>query len=148
MKGFKEFVMQGNVIDLAVGVVIGGAFTALVTAFVNFIINPIVAAAGGADSIGLGFHVIGTNDKTFVNIGEVISAVITFLITAAVVYFVFVLPMAKARRMAAIRRGEDPDAEPTSPEDVLLLTEIRDLLQQQNASGTAGGPTGGTQREL
>jgi large conductance mechanosensitive channel len=129
VKGFKDFVMQGNVIDLAVGVVIGGAFTALVTAFVDFIINPIVAAAGGADSIGLGFHVISGNDQTFVNLGAVISAVITFLITAAVVYFVFVLPMTKARRMAAVRRGEDPDAEPAAPEDIVLLSEIRDLLQ-------------------
>lgn len=134
MKGFKEFVMQGNVIDLAVGVVIGGAFTALVTAFVSYIINPIVAAAGGANGIGLGFHVIASNDKTFVDIGSVISAVITFLITAAVVYFVFVLPMAKARRMAMIRRGEDPDAPEDTPEDIALLTEIRDALQNKDAS--------------
>ncbi|WP_152353351.1 large conductance mechanosensitive channel protein MscL [Brachybacterium subflavum] len=134
MKGFKDFVMQGNVIDLAVGVVIGGAFTALVTAFVTYIINPIVAAAGGANGIGLGFHVIASNDKTFVDIGSVISAVITFLITAAVVYFVFVLPMAKARRMAMIRRGEDPDAPEATPEDIALLTEIRDALQNRDAS--------------
>ncbi|MBK0332965.1 large conductance mechanosensitive channel protein MscL [Brachybacterium sp. MASK1Z-5] len=134
MKGFKDFVMQGNVIDLAVGVVIGGAFTALVTAFVSYIINPIVAAAGGANGIGLGFHVIASNDKTFVDIGSVISAVITFLITAAVVYFVFVLPMAKARRMAMIRRGEDPDAPEATPEDIALLTEIRDALQNRDAS--------------
>ncbi|MFE5777032.1 large conductance mechanosensitive channel protein MscL [Brachybacterium sp. NPDC056505] len=134
MKGFKDFVMQGNVIDLAVGVVIGGAFTALVTAFVSYIINPIVAAAGGANGIGLGFHVIASNDKTFVDIGSVISAVITFLITAAVVYFVFVLPMAKARRMAMIRRGEDPDAPEATPEDIALLTEIRDALQNKDSS--------------
>lgn len=134
MKGFKDFVMQGNVIDLAVGVVIGGAFTALVTAFVSYIINPIVAAAGGANGIGLGFHVIASNDKTFVDIGSVISAIITFLITAAVVYFVFVLPMAKARRMAMIRRGEDPDAPEATPEDIALLTEIRDALQNKDSS--------------
>ncbi|MCG7309248.1 large conductance mechanosensitive channel protein MscL [Brachybacterium sp. ACRRE] len=134
MKGFKDFVMQGNVIDLAVGVVIGGAFTALVTAFVTYIINPIVAAAGGADSIGLGYQLISSNENTFINVGEVISAVITFLITAAVVYFVFVLPMAKARRMAMIRRGEDPDAPEATPEDIALLTEIRDALQNRDSS--------------
>jgi large conductance mechanosensitive channel len=82
MKGFKEFIMQGNVIDLAVGVVIGGAFTALVTGFVDYIINPIVAAAGGSGSIGLGHQIIADNDATFINVGALISAIITFLIAA------------------------------------------------------------------
>ncbi|QCR54305.1 large conductance mechanosensitive channel protein MscL [Brachybacterium sp. SGAir0954] len=126
MKGFKDFVMQGNVIDLAVGVVIGGAFTALVTGFVTYIINPIVAAAGGADSIGLGFMVRPGNEATFVNVGALISAIITFLITAAVVYFVFVMPMTKAREFA--NRNKPVEAE-AAPEDIVLLTEIRDALR-------------------
>jgi large conductance mechanosensitive channel len=134
MKGFKEFIMQGNVIDLAVGVVIGGAFTALVTGFVDYIINPIVAAAGGSGSIGLGHQIIADNDATFINVGALISAIITFLITAAVVYFVFVLPMNKAREISKARRGEEEAAEPV-PDDVLLLTEIRDLLKSQEAAG-------------
>ena len=68
MKGFKDFVMQGNVIDLAVGVVIGGAFTALVTAFVDNLINPVVAAAGGADSVeGFGFKIFDNNEAPFIN---------------------------------------------------------------------------------
>ncbi|MEE1649458.1 large conductance mechanosensitive channel protein MscL [Brachybacterium sp. J144] len=132
MKGFKDFVMQGNVIDLAVGVVIGGAFTALVTAFVDNLINPVVAAAGGADSVGgFGVHIFENNEATFVNFGAVISAIITFLITAAVVYFVFVMPMTKAREVANRKRNVDEEVE-AAPEDVVLLSEIRDLLKAQN----------------
>ena len=131
MKGFKDFVMQGNVIDLAVGVVIGGAFTALVTAFVDNLINPVVAAAGGADSVsGFCFQIFENNEATFVNFGAVISAIITFLITAAVVYFVFVVPMTKAREMANRNKDLDEELE-AAPEDVVLLSEIRDLLKAQ-----------------
>ncbi|GAB4096441.1 large conductance mechanosensitive channel protein MscL [Brachybacterium horti] len=126
MKGFKDFVMQGNVIDLAVGVVIGGAFTALVTGFVDYIINPVVAAAGGAGSIGLGYQIIDGNENTFINVGALISAIITFLITAAVVYFVFVLPMTKAREFANRNKPAEVEA---APEDIVLLTEIRDALR-------------------
>lgn len=129
MKGFKDFVMQGNVIDLAVGVVIGGAFTALVTGFVDYIINPVVAAAGGSGSIGLGYQIIGDNPNTFINVGALISAIITFLITAAVVYFVFVMPMTKAREFANRNKEVEPEA---APEDIVLLTEIRDALKANN----------------
>ncbi|UVY83230.1 large conductance mechanosensitive channel protein MscL [Brachybacterium sp. NBEC-018] len=126
MKGFKDFVMQGNVIDLAVGVVIGGAFTALVTGFVDYIINPVVAAAGGSGSIGLGYQIIDGNENTFINVGALISAIITFLITAAVVYFVFVLPINRAREFA--NRNKPAEVE-SAPEDIVLLTEIRDALR-------------------
>jgi large conductance mechanosensitive channel len=131
MKGFKDFVMQGNVIDLAVGVVIGSAFTALVTAFVDNLINPVVAAAGPDSVSGFGFQIFENNVATFVNFGAVISAVITFLITAAVVYFVFVLPMTKAREMAN-RKKDVPEEVEVASEDVVLLAEIRDLLKTQS----------------
>lgn len=122
--GFKEFVLRGNVIDLAVAVVVGGAFTALVKAFTDSIVYPIIAAAGGEQSIGLGFSINGQ----FVNIGAVLTALITFLITMLVLYFVFVVPLNKLRERRAT--GEEP--EPEAPaEDILLLTEIRDLLRQQ-----------------
>lgn len=144
VKGFKDFIMQGNVIDLAVGVVIGGAFTALVTAFVDNIITPIVAAAGGSGNPnGLAVQIFEDNPATVINFGVLISAIITFLITAAVVYFVFVLPMNKVRRQQAIRRGEDPDAEEVEP-DVALLTEIRDLLQSQQGGSAPSASTEGT----
>ncbi|MCL6421814.1 large conductance mechanosensitive channel protein MscL [Brachybacterium sp. JHP9] len=132
MKGFKDFIMQGNVIDLAVGVVIGGAFTALVTAFSDNIINPVLAAAGGANNVdGLAFRIFADNPATAINIGALITAIITFLITAAVVYFVFVMPVAKARQAARARRGLPAEEESAAPEDVVLLTEIRDLLATQ-----------------
>ena len=131
MKGFKEFIMQGNVIDLAVGVVIGGAFTALIGAVVKNLIQPVVAAAGGTNVNGLAVQLIQGNAATVMDFGAIISAVIAFLITAFVVYFVFVMPIAQARRMARKRRGLPAEEESAAPEDVVLLTEIRDLLQAQ-----------------
>jgi large conductance mechanosensitive channel len=128
IQGFKTFIMRGNVVDLAVAVVIGVAFTAVVTSFTNNIINPLIAALGGTNVNGLAWKIIGDNDKTVVDFGAVISAFINFLIVAAAVYFLVVVPMnllAERRR-----RGEEP--EPTAPaEDIVLLQEIRDLLRQR-----------------
>ena len=130
LQGFKEFIMRGNVIDLAVAVVVGAAFAAVVKSFADYIINPILAAFGGVDAAGLGFQ-LTDNPNTFVDLGAVITAIITFLITMAVLYFVFLVPMEKARALARIA----PKAKET-PDDVLLLTEIRDLLKVQ--AGPAG----------
>lgn len=139
MKGFKDFIMRGNVIDLAVGVVIGGAFTALINAFVEHLIQPVINVFGGSNVDGLAFKI--TNDATKVDIGAILSAVIAFLITAAVVYFVFVMPIAQARIMSRRRRGLPDEDEDAAPEDVVLLTEIRDLLvaQQGGQVPPAGG---------
>ena len=145
LKGFKEFILRGNVVDLAIAVVIGTAFAAVVNIFVSSIVKPIVSAAGGSNTNGLGFslkHTAGVphgsaadalGKSTFVDISAIINAVIVFLITAAVVYFVFVLPLNKMaeRRAARLAKGE-PDPEP-KPEDVQLLEQIRDLLQAQRA---------------
>ena len=133
LNGFKEFILRGNVIDLAVGVVIGAAFTALVTAFSDNIINPLIASLGGADFSGLGRHIIDGNDATFVDFGAVITAIINFLLIAAVVYFFIVAPMNKLDEAQKRRKGIDPDAE--DPTEQELLSEIRDLLAGQ--SGTA-----------
>ncbi|PZP14847.1 MAG: large conductance mechanosensitive channel protein MscL [Brachybacterium faecium] len=134
MKGFKEFIMQGNVLDLAVGVVIGGAFTALIGAFVENLIQPVINVFGGANVDGLAFKI--TNDSTVVDLGALLSAIIAFLITAAVVYFVFVLPVTKARAFDRKRRGLPEEDEGGAPEDVVLLTEIRDLLSAQRGGTT------------
>jgi len=132
IKGFRDFILRGNVVDLAVAVVIGAAFGAVVTSFTSNIINPLVAAVGGANEIGLGFQINAANDKTIVDIGAVITAAINFAIIAAVIYFFVVVPV---NRLAELRkRGEHP--EPAAPaEDVLLLQEIRDLLRQQQRPG-------------
>ncbi|WP_104167663.1 large conductance mechanosensitive channel protein MscL [Arthrobacter sp. SX1312] len=129
IKGFRDFVLRGNVIELAIAVVIGSAFTALVSAFTANIINPVIASAGGIDAAGLGFRIRPGNDATFVDVGAVLTAVITFLITAAVVYFLFVVPMNRAReRLRALAAPEDSEEAPI-PVDTALLTEMRDLLK-------------------
>lgn len=134
MKGFKDFVMQGNVIDLAVGVVIGSAFTALIGAFVDNLIQPIINVFGGGNVNGLAFKI--TNDSTLVDIGAILSAIIAFLITAAVVYFVFVLPISHARKLDRRRRGLPEEEETAMSEDIVLLTEIRDALVVQRGGTT------------
>lgn len=126
LQGFKEFIMRGNVIDLAVGVVIGAAFTGIVTAFTDALINPLVAVFGGSEIHGFGIQLIEGNSATFVDFGAVISAIINFLIIAAVVYFVLVLPMNKLDEVQKRRKGIDP--EQPDPTEVELLAEIRDLM--------------------
>ena len=74
LSGFKEFLMRGNVVELAVAVVVGSAFTAIVTAFTDKIVNPLVAALGGSPEFGLGFHIREGNPATFVDFGAVITA--------------------------------------------------------------------------
>jgi large conductance mechanosensitive channel len=132
LKGFKEFILRGNVVDLAVAVVIGAAFTAVVSALVADLITPLIAAIGGKpDFSTLSFHI---NGSTFLY-GAFINAIISFLLIAAAIYFLVVLPLNKIaeRRAERLSTGE-PDPDP-KPEDVLLLTEIRDLLQADQRSG-------------
>jgi large conductance mechanosensitive channel len=139
LKGFKEFILRGNVVDLAIAVVIGGAFGAVVSAFVGKIVTPIINSIPGGSSQGFGFalrHGAKFTDKagantTFVDLSGIINAIIVFVITAAVVYFAFVLPMNKLAERR--RRGQEPEPEKKA-EDVLLLEEIRDLLRAQRAS--------------
>ena len=113
MRGFRNFLMRGDVIVVAVGLVVALAFSMLITAFTTDIINPIVAAAGGKTGNGLGFYVSDHNQKTFVDIGAFISAIIFFVIFIAVVYFVIVVPYkhVQARRgQVGVRRpgaGQD-----------------------------------------
>jgi large conductance mechanosensitive channel len=128
IQGFKTFIMRGNVVDLAVAVVIGAAFSAVVTSFTNNIINPLIAALGGGSVNGLGFQLVSGNPKTVVDIGAVLTALINFLIVAAVVYFLVVTPM----NLLAERRKRGEEPEPKAPaEDIVLLQEIRDLLRQR-----------------
>lgn len=131
IKGFRDFILRGNVVDLAVAVVIGAAFATVVTAFTEKIINPIIASLGSADAGGLGFSIRGGKlaEKTFIDFGAVITAAINFVIVAAVIYLLFVVPMNKLNERR--KRGEAPvEAVPT--EDVVLLREIRDLLADRS----------------
>ena len=130
LKGFKDFIMRGNVVDLAVGIVIGAAFTSVVTAFTNAFLKPLIQLLGGGTGTSAGTWDV--NSVKF-DYASFINAVITFLLTAAVLYFLVVYPL---NRLAERRkRGEEPPPEAPS-EEVKLLTEIRDaLVRQQVAPG-------------
>jgi len=123
LKGFKDFLLRGNVLDLAVAVVMGAAFTAIVTAFSKGIVNPLINIFGGNGDMGLGFRFVADKPATYVALGPIITAAINFVLIAAVVYFVLVLPATHAKK----RWAKDTDAEAT---DIQLLTEIRDLLAE------------------
>ena len=128
IKGFKDFLLRGNVVDLAVAVVIGAAFAKVVGAFTDGIVRPVITAAGGTDGAGLGPTLRPGNPATLVDVGALLTAALNFVIVAAVVYFVVVVPM--NRLMTMRKQGALP--EPAAPaEDVLLLQEIRDLLMAQ-----------------
>lgn len=146
LKGFRDFILRGNVVELATAVIIGAAFTAIVTAISDKIINPLIAAIGSPETAALSFQIRPENPATLVDFGAVITAVINFLIVAAVVYFVIILPMNKFNELR--KRGQvEEEVPPTSEE---LLTEIRDLLARpaaapaqfapQQAAPPQGGP--------
>ena len=128
LKGFKDFLLRGNIVDLAVAVVIGTAFTALVGSFTNSFINPLIGLVGGGGPEGM----TATVDGQSFTFGAFITAVITFAITAAVVYFFVVVPMKTVQERLAKGKVEAPVA---VPEDVQLLREIRDALAAQQRPG-------------
>lgn len=148
--GFKAFLMRGNVIDLAVAVVIGAAFTNIVNSVVKGIINPVVGAFGTKD---LESYSSCIKDTCAVVDGEVqgiqlqwglvLSAVLSFLITAAVVYFLMVLPMAKIlAKRAAHEKAKEGVEEVLEISELEVLKEIRDHLVAQR--GPVAGPASGT----
>ncbi|HSP61161.1 MAG TPA: large conductance mechanosensitive channel protein MscL [Ornithinimicrobium sp.] len=132
LKGFKEFIMRGNVIDLAVAVVIGAAFAAVVEQVVSSLVTPLLNAMGGAEAEGLGFRVIADNPNTYMDFAAIINAVIVFLLTALVVYFVLVVPMNTFNELR-MRGKEEPEE---VSEEIATLREIRDLLAARRTDGT------------
>lgn len=132
LKGFKDFVLRGNIVELGVAFVIGTAFAALVDKFVSAIINPVLAVITPGE-MGFGFRLISDNPATFINIGILITAIIVFALTAALIYFLLVVPMNKLKAIRASRaaKGEEEPADPTEAE---LLAEIRDLLKAQRGA--------------
>jgi len=123
LKGFKEFIARGNVVDLAVGVVIGAAFTAVVTQFTASFLKPLILLLTGGKETSGTFKV----DEAVFDYGTFINVAIAFLLTAAVVYFLVVLPLNKLNDR---RKGKEEAAPAAKPEDIVLLTEIRDALKQ------------------
>lgn len=127
IKGFRDFLMRGNVVDLAVAVVIGTAFTAVVKAFTDSFIQPIINVVMGGGVTG---GTVKLDDENRLLFGSFANAMITFVITAAVVYFIFVLPLKTLNEKRQHGEVEPPEAS-VVPDDVLLLQEIRDLLAQR-----------------
>lgn len=130
LKGFKDFIARGNVIDLATAVVIGAAFTALVSAFTENVVQPLISRIGASPDSDYGFLRIPLGDSTAIDLNAVVSATINFLIVAAVVYFVIVVPYKKLKERDT--KVENAETELT------LLTEIRDLLAANGQSGKHG----------
>ncbi|MFD3545256.1 large conductance mechanosensitive channel protein MscL [Streptomyces sp. NPDC058655] len=153
LAGFKAFLMRGNVVDLAVAVVIGAAFTNIVNSIVKGIISPLVGAIGTKNldvyksCLKAPCGLDGSGQPTGVEIlwGSVLNAALTFLITAAVVYFLMVLPMAKyLAKVEARRKAKEGVKETMEITELEVLKEIRDtLVSQRNGSGSGNGvPTG------
>jgi large conductance mechanosensitive channel len=120
LKGFRDFITRGNVLDLAVAVVIGAAFTAVVNSIVSGLINPLIAAVFGKPNLD-DVARFTINNAEF-SIGVILTAVINFVLVAAAVYFVIVMPYNKIRE-----RYVTPE-EAKDDEQIVLLREIRDAL--------------------
>jgi large conductance mechanosensitive channel len=136
LKGFKEFLSRGNIVDLAVAVVIGTAFTALVTAFTKSVIEPLINRIGAGKNSQYGILRIGIGGGQAIDLNIVLSATINFILVAAAVYFLIVVPYNKLRRRGEVEQAQDTE--------LSMLTEIRDLLAAngQRAARTTVPATG------
>ena len=134
LKGFKEFLSRGNIVDLSIAVVIGTAFTALVTKFTESIITPLINRIGVNQKSDVGILRIEIGGGNTIDLNIVLSAAINFILGAAVVYFLVVLPYNRLRKQGEVEQADDAQ--------IVLLTEIRDLLAKTNgsSSGRHGGP--------
>ena len=124
IKGFKDFLMRGNVVDLAVAVVIGAAFGAVVTAVVDGVLMPLIGAIGGVKDFSSNYFTLNGSEIKY---GLVINALIAFLLVAAAIYFFVIYPL---KRLQDLRRQGDAPT-PSPSDEVVLLTEIRDLLRNE-----------------
>jgi len=126
IKGFREFLAKGNIVDLAVAVVIGTAFTGLVTKFTDAIIQPLINRIGAGKEASYGILQIDIGGGQTIDLNVLLSAFINFVLVAAVVYFLVVLPYNKVRRREAAEGAED--------QQIRLLTEIRDAVGGKDTS--------------
>ena len=129
LKGFKEFLARGNIVDLAVAVVIGTAFTGLVTKFTDAIIQPLINRIGAGKEASYGILQISIGGGQTIDLNVLLSAFINFVLVAAVVYFLVVLPYNKLRTKDTAESAED--------KQIRLLTEIRDAVGGKDTSSGA-----------
>ena len=137
MNGFKEFLLRGNVIDLAVAVVVGAAFTGVVNAIVNSVLNPAIGALFNAESLSSLWPIeipTTSGGTAVIAFGAVIAALIQFLLVAVVVYFALILPINFLKKRAFKKQEEVAAEAPAVINEVDVLVEIRDLLRAQNAA--------------
>ncbi|MFZ5990240.1 MAG: large conductance mechanosensitive channel protein MscL [Deinococcota bacterium] len=129
LQGFRDFILRGNVVDLAVAVIIGTAFGAVVDSMVKDIITPIIGLIGGQPDFANLRLFADAKGQGGIAYGSFLNAVISFFIKAAVVYLVIVLPMKRITEM--LKKPQAPEIPAAPPENVVLLREIRDLLKAQ-----------------
>jgi len=130
ISGFKEFILRGNVLDLAVAVVIGAAFAGLVNAVVMNLFNPLIGAIFNAESLNGAFPL--TVGSATIELGTILAAIIQFLITAAVIYFAFVMPVNYLKKVTERKKKAGiEEATELPPTEAELLVQIRDLLALQ-----------------
>jgi large conductance mechanosensitive channel len=120
LKGFKEFLSRGNIVDLSIAVVIGTAFTALVTAFTKSIVEPLINRIGAGKNAQYGILRIDIGGGQAIDFNILVSAFINFILVAAVVYFLIVVPYNRLRKRGEVEQAQDTE--------LSVLTEIRDLL--------------------
>jgi large conductance mechanosensitive channel len=137
LKGFKEFLARGNIVDLSVAVVIGTAFTALVTKFTDSVIQPLISRIGAGRDSDYGVLRINIGGGETIDLNILLSAAINFVLVAAVVYFLVVLPYNRLRKKGEVEQAQDTE--------LTLLTEIRNILAETNGSSGlhADGPGSG-----
>ena len=137
LKEFRQFILRGNLVDLAVAVVIGAAFTGIVNAIVGSVFNPLIGALFNAESLAKALPVdvpTTSGGVATMYFGAVIAAVIQFLLVAVVVYFALIVPINYLKRLSFKRKEEGKvDDKPAPPTELELLAEIRDLLAKKDA---------------
>lgn len=137
LKGFKDFLLRGNVVDLSVAVVIGTAFGSIVTAFTDKILKPLLNAVTPPTSPGFGVQLVAGKPSTFVDFAALLTTTINFVMVAFVVYFAIVLPLKTIQE----RRKRGEESGPAEPKDIELLKEIRDLLRDQSTASDQSAPS-------
>jgi large conductance mechanosensitive channel len=133
LKGFKEFLSRGNIVDLSIAVVIGTAFTALVTAFTKSIVEPLINRVGAGKDSHHGILRIGVGGGQAIDLNILVSAFINFILVAAVVYFLIVAPYNRLRKRGEVEQAQDTE--------LSLLTEIRDLMTADPTTQPGTGPS-------
>ena len=132
IQGFKEFISRGNVVDLAVGVIIGAAFSQIVTALVDGVINPLIGAIFGQPNfVDVLKFTIGTSE---IKPGLVLTALVNFLLIAFAIYFCIVMPMNKLAERRQKKTEQNEAEEPALTDEAKLLVEIRDLLSTNGST--------------